>query len=491
MTDVQISTRTIDHPARLSVEVVGAGYVGLVTSACLASLGHQIRCIDVNADRIASLQRGEVPFSEPGLDALVTDNLASGRLTFSTDVVEGARGADMTLIAVGTLDGTGKWTDRHVQSVVTTLLAADDVPALLVVRSTLRPGQMRLLNELVVDSGKATTLMVHPEFTKEGTAVADFLLPDRVVVGIPKGAPEQVADPIRALYASVDAPVLVVDHASAELIKIGSNAFLATKITFANELARFCRATGADMAAVRTGLGSDSRIGPAFLKTGPGFGGSCLPSQIDLLSAMSEELGIAAEVIPAVHRFNLAQPARIVDELFADGPAPERVALLGLAFKANTDDLRESPALKIAEALRARGVTAIRAFDPVVGSLPNHPEIEVVASCAEAVEAADAIIVATEWPEFFQLDWSQFTATVAHRRIFDTRGVVSVPDAIAAGFTVHSLERGSSYPLAAALSVVGTGDADAEDVVSDNLVRMTMPGASADRGTRLTQATGD
>ena len=428
--------------APLVVTVVGAGYVGLVTSACLSSLGHQVRCVDADPGRIESLRAGRVPLSEPGLEPLIRDGIAAGRLTFGVSAIEAAAGADVAFIAVGTLDGSGRWTDRHVRTVLEALLLGPIVPPLLVVRSTLRPGRMADLQALVVDSGRATTLLLHPEFTREGTAVADFLAPDRIVIGLPAKASADIAEPLLRLYRGIDAPVVIVDHASAELIKIGANAFLATKITFANELARFCRAVGADMAAVRQGIGLDRRIGPEFLGTGPGFGGSCLPSQVDLLAALSDELGLDTELLPAVGRSNRAQAARIATEILAESPVRPRVAILGLAFKAGTDDLRESPAIRLLDALHDRGVGDIRVHDPMIDALPSHPSIEVAGDPYTAAAAADVLVVATEWPAYRTLDWVRLAGIMAHREVFDTRGVVDVDAAMAAGFRVRSLERG-------------------------------------------------
>jgi UDPglucose 6-dehydrogenase len=423
------------------VAVIGAGYVGLVTSACLSSLDHIVRCVDVDQGRVDSLRAGRVPFSEPGLPTLMRDGMRSGRLTFGVDAMAAAAGADIVFIAVGTLDGTGRWTDRHVRTVLETLLRGPSVPPLLVVRSTLRPGGMAELHEFVLASGHATTLLLNPEFTKEGSAVADFLAPDRIVIGVPAGTSADVAEPLRRIYAGVDAPVVVVDHASAELIKIGSNAFLATKITFANELARFCRVVGADMAAVRNGIGLDRRIGPDFLRTGPGFGGSCLPSQVDLLTAMSDELGLDAQLLPAVGRSNRAQATRIATEILADEPVPGRIAILGLAFKAGTDDLRESPAIRLIEALLERGVRDLPAHDPVVEALPSHPSVELRSDPYAAARGADVLVIATEWPEYRRLDWVRLAGLMAHREVFDTRGIVDVDAATAAGFRIRSLER--------------------------------------------------
>jgi UDPglucose 6-dehydrogenase len=427
-----------DRPMDLGV--VGAGYVGLVTAACLASLGHRVRVIDIDRDRIAGLSGGSVPITEPDLALLVRRGLSSGLLSFH-DEIEAADGVEMAFVTVGTLDGAGHWTDANVVAVLRQLLERPVVAPTVVVRSTLAPGTMLRLQRLVVGAGAATHLVFNPEFTREGAAIGDFLSPDRIVIGIAPGLGDHVAEPLRRLYAPLSSPFLVVDHASAEMIKIGSNAFLAAKITFANELARLCAANGVDMSNVRHGIGLDARIGPAFLASGPGYGGSCLPSQVELLAAMSDELDLDLELIPAVHRFNRQAPRRLVRDLLADIPIPERVVVLGVAFKAGTDDVRESPALRLIDALRERGVSEIRACDPAVRRLPSHPSVELSADPYESARGAELAIIATEWPEFRTLDWFRMAAVMKGREVFDARSVIEFERAAEAGFRVRSLER--------------------------------------------------
>jgi len=427
---------------RSNVVVVGAGYVGLVTAACLAHLGHRIRTVDQDATRIASLRSGISPIVEPGLDGLIRTGLAEGRLSFEAELQDALPAADMVFVAVGTLDADGRWTDAHVRSVLASILAAESVPPLIVVRSTMRPGTMQRLQHLVAASARPTHLLLNPEFTREGSAVADFLAPHRIIVGVATEDPASVGEPIRQLFAGIDAPFLVVDHSSAELIKIGSNAFLAAKITFANELARLCFATGADMTRVREGIGLDPRIGPAFLQSGPGFGGSCLPSQVELLSAMSQELGL--ELMPAVLRSNREQPRRLVRDLLSELPTPDRVAVLGLAFKANTDDTRESPSLRLVEALREAGVAEIRAYDPEVRGLATHAWVRVFPDAYVAASGVEILVIATEWPEFRSLDWGRLAQVMRGREVFDARSIIAAEEASAFGFRVRSLER--RYP---------------------------------------------
>jgi UDPglucose 6-dehydrogenase len=313
------------------------------------------------------------------------------------------------------------------------------------------------LNERVRASGRPTTLLLQPEFTREGTAVADFLAPDRVVIGIPADADETVAAPVQRVYELLGAATLIVDHASAELIKIGSNAFLAIKITFANELARLCRALGGDAALVRQGVGMDARIGEAFLRAGPGFGGSCLPSQVDLLTDVSRALDLDLALIPAAQHANRAQPARIADEVVALAGRAARIAVLGLAFKAGTDDTRSSPALALIAALRERGITDIVAFDPGVRSLPGRTDIATAPTPYDAAQGATLVIIATEWPLFARLDWARMGAAMDRREIYDARGIVDATAAAAAGFRVHSIERqpvSAAEPMADAVEVM-------------------------------------
>lgn len=434
------SARTIQS----SLVVVGAGYVGLVTSACLAHLGHRVRLVDIDSERITSLRAGVTPIAEPGLDTLIHLGVKSGRLSFDDHPRVALHSADMVFIAVGTLDANGRWTDTNVRSALESVLACESVPPLIVIRSTVRPGTMVGLRELVAATARPVNLLLNPEFTREGTAVADFLSPTRIVVGVASGDPPDTADPIRRLYAAIDAPFLVVDHSSAELIKIGSNAFLAAKITFANELARLCLATGADMSTVRYGIGIDPRIGPQFLRTGPGFGGSCLPSQVELLSAMSKELDLGLELIEAIVRSNREQPRRLVRELLASLPTPRRVAVLGLAFKANTDDTRESPSLRFIDALSDAGVGEIQAFDPQVRRLSTHPGVHLFPDAYAAASDADILVIATEWPQFRSLDWGRLAHVMCGREVFDARSIVAADEASAYGFRVRSLERRSA-----------------------------------------------
>jgi UDPglucose 6-dehydrogenase len=446
------------------ISVIGAGYVGLVTGACLAHLGNQVRVVDIDAARIARLREGEVPIHEPGLDELVAEGLANGRLTFHAQQ-SATRDSRLVIVAVGTLDGEGEWTGTLVEQAVSMLAADPRAPRHLVVRSTLMPGTAVALERMARSIDPGIRLCFNPEFTREATAVRDFLEPDRVVVGAGRDA-QALVEELHELYAPMEKPILDTDLTSAETIKIASNVFLATKISFANELARLCAATGADVHAVVDGMGLDLRIGRAFLSPGPGFGGSCFPSQVRALPEMARSFGVDAPVISSVHVSNMGQADWLVDGLErARGAsiADARVAVLGLTFKADTDDLRESPALRLAERLAARGARVV-AFDPVAtdrgiaqlaaGGVSAHG----AASAEAAIEGADAVVVGTEWPEFRQLDWAALAPTMRGRVVVDARRVVDVTAATAAGLTVvilgvsHEPEVLTSQPIAVGIT---------------------------------------
>lgn len=427
------------------ISVLGAGYVGLVTGACLAHLGNHVRVVDIDATRIERLRQGQVPIHEPGLDELVAEGLAKGRLSFHADQ-SATHGTRLVIVAVGTLDGDGEWTGALVERAVAMLAEDPQAPRHLVVRSTLMPGTAVGLERLARSIDPSVRLCFNPEFTREAVAVRDFLEPDRVVVGAGADAEDLVAE-LHELYAPLEKPILDTDLTSAETIKIASNVFLATKISFANELARLCAATGADVHAVVDGMGLDMRIGRSFLSPGPGFGGSCFPSQVRALPALARSVGVEAPLIASVDVSNRGQADWILDglERIRGGSlAGARIAVLGLTFKAGTDDLRESPALRLAERLVARGAQVV-AFDPVATErgvallAASDVQVEPASTAEAAIAGADAVVVGTEWPEFRQLDWSALAPVMRGSVIADGRRVVDVDAATAAGLTVVTL----------------------------------------------------
>jgi UDPglucose 6-dehydrogenase len=436
----------------MHLAIVGAGYVGLVTAACLAHVGHDIVCIDVDEARIARLHEGDLPVHEPGLGELVAEGLDSGRLRFAVDF-EAARGADMVIVCVGTLDAEEEWNGDIVRAAVRQIASDDSLPRSIVIRSTLLPGTaVGIAQELRVIDPRVR-LAHNPEFTREAVAVQDFLAPDRVVIGVEGhddgAAGTALAEALRQVYAPLDAPVVVTDLTSAETIKVASNVFLAAKITFANEIARLTAATGADAAAVVDGMGLDKRIVRSFLSPGPGFGGSCFPSQARALPRVAAGFGVQTPLMDAIWRSNVSQVDWLLDgmERAASRPiAGMRVALLGLTFKAGTDDLRESPAIRLGGALLERGAS-VTAFDPVAlatgvalltGGGPDVP-VEAAPTAVAACAGADAVVVATEWPEFRSLDWAAIAATMSGRVIIDGRRVVDTEAAGAAGLRVVAL----------------------------------------------------
>jgi len=448
----------------MDLSIVGAGYVGLVTAACLAHVGHHVACLDVDVARIERLRGGDLPVHEPGLDDLVADGLASGRLRFTADYAD-TRGSELIIVAVGTLDVDEEWDGTIVRAAVRAIAADRELPRNIVIRSTLMPGTAAALADELRLVDPDVRLAHNPEFTREAVAVKDFLAPDRVVIGVDGhddgGLGTALADALRAVYEPLDAAVVVTDLTSAETIKVASNVFLAAKITFANEIARLTAATGADAQAVVDGMGLDKRIVRNFLSPGPGFGGSCFPSQARALPRLAAGLGVQTPLMDAIWPSNVSQADWLLDGLErAAGRSVEgmRVALLGLTFKAGTDDLRESPAIRLGQALAARGATVV-AFDPVslesgtamLARLAPDSTIEPASSALAACKGADAVVVATEWPEFGRLAWSEIAPSMNGNVIVDGRRMVDTEAATAAGLRVVALGvevKGSALELA-------------------------------------------
>jgi UDPglucose 6-dehydrogenase len=442
----------LGYARAMHIAIVGAGYVGLVTAACLAHIGHDIVCLDVDAARIARIEAGDLPIHEPGLEELVAEGSANGRLVFSAQDAA-ARGADLVIVCVGTLDADEEWDGGTVRDVVRHLVADASLPRDIVIRSTLLPGTAAGIAGEVRDLDPDVRLAHNPEFTREAVAVSDFLTPDRVVIGVDghdDGARgTALAEALRAVYAPLEAPVVVTDLTSAETIKVASNVFLAAKITFANEISRLAAAAGADAAAVVDGMGLDKRIVRSFLSPGPGFGGSCFPSQSRALPRLAASYGVRTPLMDAIWPSNASQADWLLDRLeraLDRSVEGRRVALLGLTFKAGTDDLRESPAVRLGQALLARGAT-VAAFDPVslesgvalVAGGAGDASIEAAGSAEAACAGADAVVVATEWPEFRYLDWGAIAPTMAGEVIVDGRHIVDVAAARAAGLRVVAL----------------------------------------------------
>lgn len=443
----------------MHLSVVGAGYVGLVTAACLAHLGHSVVCIDIDAARIARLRRGELPIREPGLDELVAQGVEAGRLAFTAEPAAG-HASELAIVAVGTLDEREEWTDRVVRMAVRGLAADRDAPRLIAIRSTLLPGTARSIAAEVAHLDPRVEIAHNPEFTREASAVNDFLAPDRIVIGCglaeDGGHDERpVVEALRHMYAPIEAPLVVTDLTSAETIKLASNVFLAAKIAFADELARLCAVAGADVAAVVDGMGMDRRIVRAFLSPGPGFGGSCFPSQSRALPDLARRHGVSVPLMDSIWPSNVQQVDWLLDRAAQlTGLALEgaRVALLGLTFKAGTDDLRESPALRLGARLLDRGAR-VTAWDPMATSAgvallaaTHGSAVSAAGSAEEACRGADLVVLATEWPELHLLDWKTIAPTMRGSLVLDARGVADVEAAMEAGLhvVVQGLERGAA-----------------------------------------------
>jgi UDPglucose 6-dehydrogenase len=414
------------------VTVFGAGYVGLVTGACLAATGHSVHVLDVDRSKLKTLSTGAAPFHEPGLTGLLTSGIASGNLRFGhPDEAESC--GEFVFVAVGTPPTTGGAADlRFVRSVVDSVVRFAEPGTVVVMKSTVPPGTGARLSETLAAAGVQYTS--NPEFLREGSAVDDWFHADRIVLGGPDAAVERVA----ALYEDIDAPVVRCGIASAELIKYASNAFLATKISFANEIARLCDRLDADVDLVMHGVGLDPRIGPAFLKAGIGYGGSCFPKDTKALDYLSSVNGYDFHLLKAVIDVNKGQrllPIMTLRQILGDLRG-KRVAVAGLTFKPNTDDTREAPAVEIIETLVADGAV-VRGYDPVGRVAATSDAFEQSATLAEALMGAHAAIVATEWAEIAGADWKALAASMHEPRlVFDGRNCVD-GDAVRAGGGVY------------------------------------------------------
>ncbi len=427
----------------MNVVMLGAGYVGLVSGACFAEFGAFVRCLDVDADRIESLKRGEIPIYEPGLDDLVESNVRAGRLTFDTDMAAAIGDADLVFIAVGTPTRRG---DGHAD--LTFVFAAAQALAahlrdytVVVDKSTVPVGTARQVARVIRETNPSAEFDVasNPEFLREGAAIADFMRPDRVVIGVETDRAEAL---LRELYRPlnlIEMPILVTGLESAELIKYASNAFLATKISFINEISALCEAVGADVHAVAKGMGLDGRIGRKFLHPGPGYGGSCFPKDTLALVRTAQEHSVPCRIVESVVEVNAAQRARMVrkirDALGGD-EAGKTLGVLGLTFKPETDDMRDAPALAILPALLEKGAR-IRAHDPqgideARKLLPAS--IEYFDDIYETIEGADAVILLTEWNAYRGLDLERVLESMRGRVFVDLRNVYEPRRMREAGF---------------------------------------------------------
>jgi UDPglucose 6-dehydrogenase len=433
----------------MKICVVGSGYVGLVTGACLADLGMTVTGVDKDAAKIAALERGEIPIYEPGLEEVVEKNVRAGRLHFTTDLAPAIRDARAVFIAVGTPPlPDGRADLSFVRQVAESI--GDNLNGYTVVinKSTVPVGTGQMVEAVVRErSGGAQEFAVvsNPEFLREGSAIEDFMRPDRIVIG---ARTQRAVDVMREMYAPLEAagvPFVISNVESAEMIKYASNGFLATKISFINEVAELCERVGADVAVVARGMGLDHRIGPRFLQPGPGFGGSCFPKDTLAVAQIAEENGMRFELIDAVLSVNERVKSRMIPKIEAamGGLAGRTVALLGLAFKGDTDDMRESPTIPIVHGLVERGAR-VRAFDPAAIQQAKPLLPDSVAYCDDAYEAArgaDALVIATEWNQFRALEFGRLAKLMTRPLIVDLRNLYEPARVAASGFRYVSLGR--------------------------------------------------
>jgi len=424
---------------REPIGVIGTGYVGLVTAAGFAELGSDVWCIDIDAGKIERLRRGEIPIYEPGLAEAIDRH--RNRLHFSTDIRDAIQSARLLFVAVGTPPTPSGDADLSAVHAVVDALPASDRHA-LVMKSTVPVGTGTTIQRTFADQGKQGLGYVScPEFLKEGSALADFLMPDRVVVGDDGG---WAGDAVAALYAPLSAPLLRTDIASAEMIKLASNAFLATKISFVNEIANVCEQTGADVVEVTRGMGLDARIGRGFLQAGIGYGGSCFPKDVTALKQLAGNSGYHFQLLSAVIEVNALQKRRVIGKLqkHLGSLVGRQITLLGLAFKPNTDDMREASALVLAARLQAEGAT-VRAYDPVANDQARRllHEVALHDNALDAIQGADAVVLVTEWLEFSQLDWHHAATLMRGTTVIDGRNALDPHTITAAGLTYDGIGR--------------------------------------------------
>jgi UDPglucose 6-dehydrogenase len=427
------------------IAVIGAGYVGLTTAACFADLGNDVVVVDIDRDKIGQLKQHKVPFYEPGLSELVKRNAASGRLRFTTSYGDAIPGAEYALIAVSTPEGEGGEADLSaVEAAANSIAEAMDGPLVVINKSTVPPLTGDMVSRVMKkrNAQHHAQVVSNPEFLREGSAIQDFMKPDRVVIG---GHDREAAENVARLYGALDAPILITDIHTAEMVKYASNAFLAARISFINEIARICERVDADGKTVAEGMGLDRRIGSSYLDVGIGWGGSCFPKDVKALAALAKRFDYHPELLHAVMDINRDQRMLVVDKLkeCLDGALDGRtIGLLGLAFKPNTDDLREAPSLDIARVLLAAGA-AVRAYDPAAmdSARMRLPEVEYCRDAYDLAAGADAVVIITEWNEFRRLDLPRLKKAMGRPVIIDGRNIYDPEVMRGLGFTYRGIGR--------------------------------------------------
>ncbi|MCS6909723.1 MAG: UDP-glucose/GDP-mannose dehydrogenase family protein [Anaerolineales bacterium] len=431
--------------------VIGAGYVGLVTGTCFADLGNNVITLDISEERIENLKKGILPIYEPGLEEMVKRNMAAGRLSFTTSYAEALEKAEFAFIAVGTPEGVDGEADlKYVRAAAESIAEHMHQPLIIVNKSTVPVGT----GDWVADIVRAKqprpipfSVVSCPEFLAEGSALADFMNPARIVLG---STDREAANKVADLHLPLRAPIVITDLRTAEMIKYASNAFLATKISFINEIANICEALGADVKEVAAGMGYDPRIGKQFLNAGLGWGGSCFPKDVKALAYMATVQGKHPQLLQAVMDINKYQRRQVVLKLreMLGTLKGKHIGLLGLAFKPNTDDMREAPSVEIARAVQAEG-GIVRGYDPVARHTAERvmPSVKLCASAYEVAEGADALVVCTEWNEFKQLDLARIKSAMRQPVMVDGRNLYEPEQMAALGFKYRGMGRGLNGSL--------------------------------------------
>jgi UDPglucose 6-dehydrogenase len=434
----------------MRIAMIGTGYVGLVSGACFADFGHQVTCVDKDQGKIDALLAGRMPIWEPGLETLVSSNCARGRLKFTTDLEEGVRDAEAVFLAVGTpaRRGDGHADLSFVFAAVRELAKALTRAVVVVTKSTVPVGTGDRIAEILAEEGapEGCSVASNPEFLREGAAIRDFKIPDRIIVGAEDDkARETLKEIYRPLFLN-QAPILITSRRTAELTKYAANAFLAMKISFINEMADLCEAVGADVQDLARGIGLDNRIGPKFLHPGPGYGGSCFPKDTLALLQTAAEAGVEQRIVATVVEVNDTRKQSMASRVAAAlGGSLEgkRVGVLGLTFKPNTDDMRDSPAIPLVAGLVSGGASVI-AFDPVGvdGAKPLLPAIDYAGNAESVAEGADALVIVTEWDEFRALDLRALARSMRGRTLVDLRNIYDRAEAERAGLDYFGVGRG-------------------------------------------------
>ena len=433
----------------MRIAMIGTGYVGLVSGACFADFGHQVACVDKDSSKIDGLNAGVMPIWEPGLEALVKANVERGRLNFTTDLTKGVENAEAVFIAVGTpaRRGDGHADLTFVYEAVRELAKVIKPGTVVVTKSTVPVGTGDRIGEILEEEGAAgISVASNPEFLREGAAIRDFKIPDRIVVG---AEDERAREVLREIYRPLflnQAPILFTGRRTAELTKYAANAFLATKISFSNEIANLCEAVDADVQDVARGIGLDNRIGPKFLHAGPGYGGSCFPKDTLALLQTANEAGVEQQIVATVVKVNderKGSMAARVERALGGSLAGKRLGVLGLAFKPNTDDMRDAPSIPLVKGLVERGADVI-AFDPVAREQAEKvlTGIEYAADAYTAADGADAVVIVTEWDEFRALDLDKLADAMRGRVLVDLRNIYGRDEAEEAGLTYFGVGRG-------------------------------------------------